>query len=449
VQRDVAPGEPLAALLNRSAYSGGVDMNWRFKDGMYSIATLAGFSHIRGDSLAITRAQRSSARYFQRPDARSFHLDSSRTSLSGYNGWISLDKNSGKHWLGGLTVSTESPGFEINDAGALGTADGIGAFPFIRYRETTPNKYLRSYSIRLGQENEWNYDGDRQFGAHRVDISTTFRNYWTLSTTAWHDYRAQNQRLTRGGPSMGVGNNNVGIVSLTNRAAANTRWQARVYYGKDEWGSPTNRISGLLSIRPRPQWQLSIAPNYLRLVDSRMYVATLNGGSEATFDKRYIFAFTDRSTFFADIRLNYTIKPDLTLELYAQPYAESRAYDRFGELIAARSRFLRPYGTDGTTITRQPDKSYVVTDSRIGASGDTAATFGIPYRDFNVRSMRSNMVLRWEYRPGSTLFLVWQQNRFGEEAHGDLVGIPHLFQGFREVGTNFFALKATFWIPVL
>ena len=449
VRRDVSAGEPLAALLNRAAYSGGVDLDWRLLDGTYSVSALMGFSHIRGDSLAIARAQQSSARYFQRPDAKSYRFDPSRTSLSGYNGYISVDKNAGRHWLGGVYAGLESPGFEINDAGAMSTADGIPVVGYIRYRETTPNTWLRNYSIGFSQENEWNYDADRQFGAIRTDVSTTFRNYWTLSTTAWHDFRAQSSRLTRGGPSMGTGYNNVGIISLTNRAAANTRWQARVYYGKDEFASPTNRISGLLSIRPRPQWQLSIAPNYLRTVDSRQYIGTRAGGSSVTYGNRYMFAFIDRSIFLADIRLNYTLKPDLTLEFYAQPYAESGAYERFGELLAPRSRHLRAYGTDGTTITRQPDRSYTVTDTRVTQPDGSPAEFSIPFRDFNVRSIRSNMVLRWEYRAGSTLYLVWQQDRYGEAARGDLVGLPHLLEGIREVGTNFFALKATFWIPAL
>jgi hypothetical protein len=222
-----------------------------------------------------------------------------------------------------------------------------------------------------------------------------------------------------------------------------------VYYGKDEFAAPTNRISGLLSIRPRPQWQLSIAPNYLRTVDSRQYIGTRVAASSPTYGNRYMFAFIDRSIFFADIRLNYTLKPDLTLELYAQPYAESGAYDRFGELAAPRSMYLRHYGTDGTSIGRQPDGSYIVNDTKITAPDGGVDEFTIPFRDFNVRSMRSNMVLRWEYRAGSTLYLVWQQDRYGEDPRGDLVGLPHLFEGIREVGTNFFALKATFWIPAL
>ncbi len=449
VQRDVASDEPLGALLNRSAYSGGADVNWRIKGGEYSVNGLLGFSHIAGDSLAILNAQRSSARYFQRPDAKSYHLDPSRTRLTGANGFLGLSKNSGKHWLGSLNGGFESPGFEINDIGRLSTADGLSASAQLRYRETQPGRNLRTYGVSLTQENAWNFDRNREFAAIRTDANATFRNFWTLNFTAWHDFRGQNERLTRGGPLMATGYSNVGIIALTNSFAASTRWQARVYYGEDEFGAVTNRISGLLSFRPGPRWQFSLQPNYLIAQNAQQYVTTLSGGRSETYDRRYVFAYIDRSTFFTDIRLNYTLSPDITFELYAQPFAASGRYSDFGELSAPRRLRLRKYGEDGTTIEQQSDKSYTVTDSRIADIEGNPSQFTLPFRDFNVRSIRSNMVLRWEYRPGSTLFFVWQQDRDGERAFGDRVRVSDLFDGLSEVGTNFFAIKATFWIPAL
>jgi hypothetical protein len=448
VQRDVSDGEPLAAILNRSAYSGGVDVEHRFAGNNYAMTGLLGFSHIAGDTLAIARAQRSSARYFQRPDAKAYDYDPSRHSLSGTNGSLGIDKIAGKHWLGGVYANWESPGFEINDAGALGTADDISGAVHVTYRETTPRRYVRRYSLTLSRENGWNYDGDRQFGSVVLNSTTTFSNFWQLQTTNWHDFRSQNSRLTRGGPSMGTEWFNVAIVSLTNSSSASTRWQGRVYYGKDGYGAPVNRISGLLSFRPTPQWQFSIAPNYLRAVNEQQYVMRRDSGAASTYGRRYIFGRIDQSTFFADVRLNYTLKPDLTLELYAQPFAAGGAFERFGELPAARSRKLRQYGTDGSTI-QKTDTGYLVTDTKIARGDGSPDAFVIGLRDFSVREMRSNMVLRWEYRPGSTLYLVWQQNRAGESERGDLVGLGDLFGGLSEAGTNFFAIKATFWVPVL
>jgi hypothetical protein len=447
VQRDLAADDPLARLLNKEAYSGAADLNYRIGGGAYEISAQLGFSHVKGDSVAILSLQRSSARYFQRPDAESYELDPSRTSLTGTAANISLNKNAGKHWLGGVETGYEGPGMELNDAGRLSTADGIVAFAFLRYRETQPGKYLRSYGIQASHENEFNFDGDRQFGAIRTDWNATLRNFWTVNFTAWHDFRAQNARLTRGGPLMGTGTSNVGIISVGNSFAAKTRWTGRVYYGKDEFGAPTNRISGSLSIRPTTQWELRLEPNYLRFVDPRQYVRSLDGGDAATFGRRYVFATVDRGEFFTNIRVNYTLRPDLSLEIYAQPFAASGAYSEFGQLAAARSRDLVKYGKNGIAISPSSDGGYVVDDP--AGAGGTPATFNIPALDYNIRSVRSNMVLRWEYRPGSTLFLVWQQNREGFENEGSLVRIDDLFGGFNRVGTNFFAIKANFWVPVL
>jgi hypothetical protein len=164
-----------------------------------------------------------------------------------------------------------------------------------------------------------------------------------------------------------------------------------------------------------------------------------SGGSPATYNSRYVFARIDQSTFSLQLRANYTIGPDLTFELYGEPFAASGRYYGFGELAQARTFRLREYGTDGTTIARDPDGNYLVTD------GDTLS-IGNP--DFNILSFRSNAVLRWEWRPGSTLYLVWAQDRFGFDPSGLLVGFRNLGDAFGAQGDNFFAVKVSYWIPV-
>ncbi len=449
VQRDISAGDPLSAVLNRAAYSGGADMLLRLQGGAYSIRSFAGFSNVRGEANAISLVQRSSARYFQRPDARSYHYDSTRTFLGGFTAFIEADKNTGKHWLGGFYSGVESPGLELNDAGRLSTGDGKTGGAYVIYRETQPGQRLQRYDASLGIDTERNFDGDTQFLQYTLNANSTFRNFWALNFTAAHDIRAQDERLTRGGPTMGYGYADYGIIALGNSFASKTRWQGRVYYGKDEYGAPTNRISGLLSMRPVPQWQLSLEPNYLRAIDPHQYVATIDGGGAATYGKRYVFAYIDRSTFFTDIRLNYTLKPDVTLEMFVEPFAASGRYYDFGELAAARSRDIKRYGQQGTTISQQADKTYKVTDPAVPGSDGKPSTFTLPFSDFNVRSVLTNMVIRWEYRPGSTFFFVWQQNREGNTPNGELVRLGDLFGGYHSVGSNFFAVKANFWIPAL
>ncbi|MCH7674307.1 hypothetical protein IH879_05065 [candidate division KSB1 bacterium] len=134
VRRDLSSNNALRESLNRQAYSGNADWNVRFENGKYELSGFVGFSHIQGDSLAIVGAQRSSARYFQRPDASHVTLDSSRTSLTGYAGSLRFNKRGGEHWLWGTSVSAESPAFELNDAGILFGSDGVGNWAYLTYR---------------------------------------------------------------------------------------------------------------------------------------------------------------------------------------------------------------------------------------------------------------------------------------------------------------------------
>ena len=443
VERRFGDASYLRDRYSTRAYTGGGDFNYRFDRNTYNIQGFLGGSIVQGDTLAITALQRSSARYFQRPDARAYHLDRTRTTLAGLTSYLFASKNTGKHWLWNGSLGTESPGLELNDVGRVVTADGHVAQGTLRYRETQPSRLLRNYGVSLSQANEWNYDRDRQFGTIRADGDLTLPNFWTLNATAWHDFRALDERATRGGPLMGTGYYDVGIIQLASSFAAKTRWSGRVYYGKDEWGAPTNRISGSVSVRPSPQWQLTVEPNVLR------NVATLPGGGAETYGSRYLFGRIDQSTFFADLRLNYVFKPDLTLELYAEPFAASGRYTEFGELAAARSRDLRAYGNAEIGLTRDPNGEYLFADNgrRDAAGQPTTGRFRAD--DFNVLSMRSNAVLRWEYRPGSTLFVVWQQNRADDARTGDLVSFDDVFRSFSPKGSNFFAVKANFWVAVL
>jgi hypothetical protein len=151
-----------------------------------------------------------------------------------------------------------------------------------------------------------------------------------------------------------------------------------------------------------------------------------------------VFGLPDRTTLSTQFRVSYTFKPDVTLDVYAEPFAASGAYNGFGELSATRSRELRMYGTDGTTLERQADGSYRITDG--------SASFTLSNRDFNVRSFRSNVVLRWEWRPGSIFYGVWQQNRSSSVPTGEHVGLGDLFGSLSAEGDNIIAVKTTFWL---
>jgi hypothetical protein len=181
---------------------------------------------------------------------------------------------------------------------------------------------------------------------------------------------------------------------------------------------------------------MSFDPLWSRGVDARQFVTTEGGGRAESLGTRYVFAHVDLSEISGQFRLNYTFTPNLTLETYVEPFAASGRFHGFGELLAPRRRELLVYGTNGTTIVRNPDGTQTVTDG--------GESFDIDNEDFNERSFRSNAVLRWEWRLGSTLYLVWQQNRsaqlpFAAARPGDL------FDAFHARGENVLAIKVSYW----
>jgi hypothetical protein len=437
VSRDLPEGDPLAAALVRRAATLGGDIILRMRDGEYEARGFFGGSHITGDAAAIDRVQRSSAHYFQRPDAAYPGYDPTRTSLTGIKSGWNIARRTGRHWNWQYDGQIESAGFESNDLGRLSSADGVESGAQISYRETVPGRWYRNYLLQLRHQRNLTYDGIRRAGSWQSFGSITWPNFWQTELSVNQTMRAQDERLTRGGPLMGRPRGWNIEFEGENNDASRTRVEFGAEYGRDEDGGLVFGLGTDWTIQPGSRWELSVEPSYLRQVDVRQYLTTLAGGSAATFGSRYVFGEVDRSTYSTSVRLNYTFKPDLTLDLYAEPFAASGRYSRIGELIAARSRFLRVYGTDGTTLETLADGT-----SRVSDGG---ATFDLRPRDFNVQSFRSNLVLRWEWRPGSTLFLVWQQDRAASEIARERIGIADMFDSLRARGDNFFVIKASYW----
>ena len=415
VHRQLSADDPLASLLPRNAFTVSGDSVLRFGD--HEVQAYLGVTHVGGEPDAILRLQRSSARYFQRPDVSYVRLDPLRTSMSGAKGGISFERQNARHWTWEAEASFETPEFETNDIGRLTSSDGRQVATEIEYQETTPGPWYREYSFTVGQSNAWNFGGDSQTSRLFGSASLTWPNFWESELTTTYDFRTQDMRLTRGGPSMQTPRAWETTFSVESSDASQTQGEIQLVYGRTEDGGVTLETEAGITIRPAPQWQLTVSPSYQRQVDTQQFVASLAGGRPETFGRRYVFGHIDRSEYAAQVRLNYTFKPDLNLDFYGEPFAASGRYDSFGELAAARSRLLLPV--------------------------DAAA---VGSRDFNVRSFRSNLVLRWEYRPGSTLYLVWQQDRESEAALRARASLGDLFRSFGASGDNFFAIKASFWL---
>ena len=440
LHRDLETASPLGLLLPRNAFVVAGDSVLRFKGGEYVLTSWAGTSHLNGEPDALARVQRASAHYSQRPDRDYAVYDPTRTTMSGFKAGTSLQKQGGRHWIWTIQHDNESPNLELNDLGRLGNGDGLQFVGDLRYRETRPGRIFRSYWVGTRQTNEWNYGGDHVTRTANVYANQVWRNFWTTQASYTLTRRRLDARLTRGGPLMEVPEGWSTNVQLRNRASSQTSWNTQLTISGDEDGGFTRQLDASIAVRPGPQWQLSIAPSFLREFGTQQYISSMAGGTEPTYGRRYIFGAIDRSTYATQFRMTYTFKPDVTLDVYAEPFAASGSYSNIGELLAARTRERRTYGSDGTTATQQGNGSLLVTDG--------ASTFTVRNNDFNVRSFRSNVVLRWEYRPGSTMYFVWQQDRYISEAVGTPISAGDPFRALGEPGNNYFVVKTSFWLPV-
>jgi hypothetical protein len=440
VHRDAERGSALADLQPRNALALAGNTLLRFNGGEYEVRLAGGGSVVNGTAAAMERVQRSSAHFAQRPDRTYSPLDPTLTSLGGWSIQANVDRVSGRHWLWGANTKVDSENFETNDSAILNGADGWLSNANIRYRETQPGRVLRNYELKLDANTDTTLRRLVQAGYLRGTATVTWANFWTSSVAVRRDLEQTSVSLTRGGPLMGRGPGWTTVVNLGNRAGAQTRWTGAVTSARNDDGYVNDRISGSLSVRPGPRWQLSADPYYDRTTEPQQYVATLAGGRPETYQSRYVFAFIDRSTLATAFRLGFTVKPDMNVDVYAEPFAASGRYSDYGELLRPRSRERLRYGTSGTSLVVHGDGSQTV--------GTGESTFTLRNRDFNTLSFRSNVVLRWEWRPGSTLYVVWQQSRAGSEVTGAHVGPRDMFRSLSAPGTNFFVIKTSFWLPV-
>ncbi len=419
VRRDLSNNDPLAEILTKSALTGGADWNIRFDEGNYELLGHAGFSHITGDSKVIIAKQTSSAHYFQRPDADHVEVDSSRTSMSGYTGSLRFRKNGGKHWLWNMGIALESPGLELNDVGILGAADDIDGWTGITYRENTPDKFYRNYNFNVNYNQGWNFGNVIQYKNLNINGNLQWKNYWNSWFYIGRQFESLTDNRTRGGPLMKNRSSWTFEAGGSNNYVSNTRLNFWIGGWKGDPGESDFWMGGEVSSRIGDKIQLSLAPRFSLNDDNYQYVDVIDSaGPSETFGKSYLFARLEQSNISLQIRFNYYFTPDLSLQVYGEPFAASGKYIDEGILAEAGNNEFIPTGNDRSDL------------------------------DFGYQSFRSNLVLRWEYMPGSTAYFVWQRNLSDNKDPGRTVRPSNLFDSFGSTGTDFIGIKISSWISV-
>jgi hypothetical protein len=418
-----------------------VDFFHEWANRSWNVGAFAVGSHVTGSPDAILRTQRSSTRYFHRPDAETFSVDPTRSSLNGFAASVQFRKVTGTHWTGDWWVATTSPGFEMNDVGFQQRADRHAAGGGLRYQELQPGRILRSWNVFTGNDFAVNWDGDLIDARNFLRGTAQFLNYWSISGMIRNEPKRMDDRFTRGGP-MAVSPRavyaEVGLDSDPRRAlgtsAQVSRWRNRV-------GGRLDEAQVSLTVRTSPRWNLAVGPTLIRARQDAQYVTSIRDVlASDTFGTRYVFAPLDQKELGIVTRLNYTFTRDLTLELYMQPLVSHAVYGAPKEFRRPGEYEFAVYGEDLGTVTRE-DNRYAV---RIVQPGGES-TFTVPDRSFTTRSLRGNAVLRWEYRPGSTLYLVWQQERLNRELMPSFALNRAMNSLFDARANNVFVLKWSYW----
>jgi hypothetical protein len=427
-------GDPLEAELTRQAYVGLADWRLRFRNGEYELRGYAGGTVVNGDAAAIRAVQESSAHYFQRPDQDHVSVDPDAKTLAGWTAGLTGEKRSG-HWRFVIGPYLESPGFELNDTGILASADDISFLGGAQHLDERAGKSLRAWSVNLWTWEEWNFNGNRKPGGASVAGGVTLRNYWFANAFVEYITAGLDDDATRGGPLAGTEQGINGGVNIGNRQGGKLQLSGNLTYLHMPSADLGWVASASASWVPADRVKLEVAPRWRKLERRRQYIDTLPGGPAETFDLRYLFGRVELSEVAVQTRVQVTFTPDLSLEMYVEPFASSGNYTSFGILPAPRSTDLSP-----AAITSE--------DDAMVALSDAGGAFAIEQPDFTVLSLRGTAVLRWEPMLGSTLFLVWQQNRAEQRARGGNVSAGELTDAFGTPGANTIAVKFAYWWPV-
>lgn len=424
----------------------GADWNLYWKKQTYRLMGNFAYSQVQGDSLAIQRLQRSSARYFQRPDREggsnrvfSNSYDPGATSLRGFGGYLRASKESGA-WLWESQVNYRSPGFEVNDMAFLTQADYVWTNGNIVRQWTQPGSWYRSIWLSAGGQMVWNFDGNQTDGQVHQYAEVVYPNLWGTSVYAHWRPEVYADRQTRGGPMVRRAAQWYVNPSIWTDSRKPLVLNVSGSLGGSTNGGSIKELGTSLRFKPATNVQLSFGPSFTHDVTDAQYVAALTDPSAADFfGTRYVFARLTQNVVSFDTRVNWTFSPTLSLELYAQPFVASGEYTEFKEFVRPRTVETRDFTE--AELTPLTNAGGDVTGYRLQSTG---AQIGNP--DFNSRSLLGNAVLRWEYRPGSTLFFVWQQQRQGYEGYGDFAWGRDTGAIFDGKPDNVFVVKATYWI---
>ncbi|MBT3384066.1 MAG: carbohydrate binding family 9 domain-containing protein [Prolixibacteraceae bacterium] len=428
-------------FLHKSAYTGGLDFVHKWDDRNWLVDAGLYFSQVNGSKDAITRTQESYIRIFQRPDADYVQFDENRTSLSGHGGKLTVGKVGGKFNFGHI-MSWKSPGLELNDIGFAQQVDRILQVLWSNYNFYEPFSIFRKAGINASQHSVWDFGGNRTALGGNLSGNAQFTNFWTTFAGLSLSGEQRFNSGLRGGPALlvpGYKYMRLGIFSNQQKKLTMTLMGGQ-YFSNEQGFRSISDYNISFGYRPIKSLRIDLSPGINTYSDDLQYVTQTDyqGGT------RYVMAQIDRTTVNMSVRINFNISPDLTIQYWGQPFVATGKYSEFKHITDSKadelSNRFNIYSDE--QISYNSDwEAFLVDDNRDGVDD---YSFSKP--DFNVKEFLSNLVVRWEYRPGSTVYLVWSQNRSGYINNGSFDFSRDFESLFNEKANNIFLLKFSYRI---
>jgi hypothetical protein len=431
--------DPALSFLANDAMTGAVDFLQFFKSRSYVLEAKGAFSHITGDAEAIETLERNPVHYYQRTDAD--HLGvTGGTSLDGWAGTMRFARygNSKLRWSN--MVRWASPGFDLNDIGFLRQADFIVNTANVGYFETDPRGPFRQWSANVQREDAFDYSGMRTDSMTSVELGGMLNNKWTLGTTLATVGEPTDTRLLRGGPSMRKSEFWGAIVSV--RSDASRRVSAGLGARRHfvaEGDSEEAAVEASMRWRATQRLALQGTVDVSHNVDDLQYVET----TSTTAGPRYLLGRIDQDTVGVTLRADLQLSPDLTVQYYGSPFVSNGRYDVFKHATATTAPAYadRFHAFGAGEIAYDPAANAY----RVSEVGGPSYTFANP--DFSFREFRSNLVTRWEFKPGSTMYVVWSQGRTSAVDRWATVG-QSLDRLWDTPASNVFLVKFSYWLSM-
>jgi len=351
-------------------------------------------------------------------------------TLSGKGIMLHFSKIGGRHWNFSLDADLRDKNFNIDAIGFLDrnnvnsyymnqsyfTTDPIWKFQetsttlSMWYQETpeeiiSKEKLVLSTGISLGTSitllNQWSFG---------LDISKKLSGYDDVDTRRYGD--------------LGFVIEDPGTISISSwiapKPGKKVNQQLSIFGGKDDYASKWHGLSYNLELSPREHYSISIAPDYAWNYDESQFIDTYT-------DTTSLYGALTSQTISIGIRSNYSFTPDMSLQLFVQPFVAIGRYDKYGWLT--QNKTYPFYGSNAS---------------------DTWTVSDLPWsEDFNRKSLNWQSVFRWEYRPGSVFFLVWSFSSADNESLPGEFDIPGSFKNlFDQVATHKFLIKYNYWMKL-